>query len=287
MFKRGKGRNSLGLIDAAQNGDLARVKAKLKAGCDVNSRDEVRAGASFRAARGHSASRRDGAAAGGGAHAPLEGCRLGSLPRQWLGRFAVLCSPRAPACLPSRHGTRRRPTHPYLVPSPAHSGSSPLSCGRRTKATGKLWKHSSPPAQTSPPQTRRVRHSGGRHGCSAGKSTAKAGWARRAQAVRDGSRGLGAPRVMGTRAVPSACAGAVLRLRMQCTAVRQRRASLTRHACCVAHSTGRARSPAPGGVPGPPGGGQGHDPEQCECDGHHGGACCAAGVSPTLVSQHN
>ena len=43
MFKRGKGRNSLGLIDASQNGDLARVKAKLKAGCDVNSRDEVRA----------------------------------------------------------------------------------------------------------------------------------------------------------------------------------------------------------------------------------------------------
>jgi hypothetical protein len=44
MFKRSgsKGRNSLGLIDAAQNGDVNRVKAKLKAGCDVNSRDEVR-----------------------------------------------------------------------------------------------------------------------------------------------------------------------------------------------------------------------------------------------------
>lgn len=34
--------NSLGLIDAAQNGDIERVKAKLKAGKDVNSRDEVR-----------------------------------------------------------------------------------------------------------------------------------------------------------------------------------------------------------------------------------------------------
>ena len=33
--------NSLGLIDAAQNGDIERVKAKLKAGKDVNSRDEV------------------------------------------------------------------------------------------------------------------------------------------------------------------------------------------------------------------------------------------------------
>ena len=36
--------NSLGLIDAAQNGDVARVKAKLRAGKDVNSKDEVRAG---------------------------------------------------------------------------------------------------------------------------------------------------------------------------------------------------------------------------------------------------
>ena len=34
--------NSLGLIDAAQNGDIERVKAKLKAGKDVNSRDEAR-----------------------------------------------------------------------------------------------------------------------------------------------------------------------------------------------------------------------------------------------------
>ena len=34
--------NSLGLIDAAQNGDVARVKAKLRAGKDVNSKDEVR-----------------------------------------------------------------------------------------------------------------------------------------------------------------------------------------------------------------------------------------------------
>ena len=33
--------NSLGLIDAAQNGDIERVKAKLKAGKDVNSRDEA------------------------------------------------------------------------------------------------------------------------------------------------------------------------------------------------------------------------------------------------------
>lgn len=32
--------NSLGLIDAAQNGDVARVKAKLKQGKDVNSKDE-------------------------------------------------------------------------------------------------------------------------------------------------------------------------------------------------------------------------------------------------------
>jgi hypothetical protein len=37
--------NSLGLIDAAQNGDVARVKAKLRAGKDVNSKDEVRAAA--------------------------------------------------------------------------------------------------------------------------------------------------------------------------------------------------------------------------------------------------
>ena len=36
--------NSLGLIDAAQNGDVQRVKAKLKAGKDVNSKDEVRIG---------------------------------------------------------------------------------------------------------------------------------------------------------------------------------------------------------------------------------------------------
>lgn len=34
--------NSLGLIDAAQNGDMKRVKAKLKQGKDVNSKDEVR-----------------------------------------------------------------------------------------------------------------------------------------------------------------------------------------------------------------------------------------------------
>jgi hypothetical protein len=34
--------NSLGLIDAAQNGDVARVKAKLRAGKDVNSKDEAR-----------------------------------------------------------------------------------------------------------------------------------------------------------------------------------------------------------------------------------------------------
>ena len=32
------GANSLGLIDAAQNGDVARVKAKLRAGKDVNRR---------------------------------------------------------------------------------------------------------------------------------------------------------------------------------------------------------------------------------------------------------
>ena len=38
--------NSLGLIDAAQNGDVARVKAKLRAGKDVNSKDEVRAAVS-------------------------------------------------------------------------------------------------------------------------------------------------------------------------------------------------------------------------------------------------
>jgi hypothetical protein len=43
--------NSLGLIDAAQNGDVARVKAKLRAGKDVNSKDEARA----RASRGHRA----------------------------------------------------------------------------------------------------------------------------------------------------------------------------------------------------------------------------------------
>jgi hypothetical protein len=43
--------NSLGLIDAAQNGDVARVKAKLRAGKDVNSKDEARARAGARCRR--------------------------------------------------------------------------------------------------------------------------------------------------------------------------------------------------------------------------------------------
>jgi hypothetical protein len=50
--------NSLGLIDAAQNGDVARVKAKLRAGKDVNSKDEVRRAAGSAQARQCSAAQR-------------------------------------------------------------------------------------------------------------------------------------------------------------------------------------------------------------------------------------
>ena len=202
MFKRGKGRNSLGLIDAAQNGDLARVKAKLKAGCDVNSRDEVRAGASFRAARGHLASRRDGAAAGGGAHAPLEGCRLGSLPRQWLGR--LLCSA-LPVCLPACLRATARDAVPLTrtwSPPPPTVAAVPYPVGGVPRPRGSC-------GSTHRRRRRPLRHRQGACATGGGEDMgAVQARVRPRRAGRGGRRRWGTaaaasalPRVMGTRAV--------------------------------------------------------------------------------------
>ena len=128
MFKRGKGRNSLGLIDASQNGDLARVKAKLKAGCDVNSRDEVR-NARHRLRRALAARQRG--RRGWRRTRVAVACFL--LPAAVVGARALLASaPPCGACVltsPPRVPLTRCTTAALS----SRSGSSPLSCGRRTK----------------------------------------------------------------------------------------------------------------------------------------------------------
>lgn len=134
MFKRGKGRNSLGLIDAAQNGDLARVKAKLKAGCDVNSRDEVRharAPPAPRALATYTSGVVARLEAQRALRAWLPGCcllRLAGTPTTARLRAALL------SLRLSLTATRRVPlTCCVTAALPFRSGSSPLSCGRRTK----------------------------------------------------------------------------------------------------------------------------------------------------------
>ena len=86
----------------------------------------------------------------------------------------------------------------------------------------------------------------------------------------EGTRDCRAPRTS-RGALPCGCAPTAL----LCDA---ERVSLTRGVRLLPQKTGWACAAAPGGVPGPLGGGQGHDPEQRECDGHHRGACRACGL---------
>ena len=124
--------NSLGLIDAAQNGDVARVKAKLRAGKDVNSKDEVRAVAAHLRRR----------------HCPASGraSRCANCQR----RCEPYVARGASAALTRAGGAAVRADH---------SGDRCRCCGRRTRATWRWRRCSWTQARRSPPPTRFVRPS--------------------------------------------------------------------------------------------------------------------------------
>jgi len=138
--------NSLGLIDAAQNGDVARVKAKLKAGKDVNSKDEVRSRS--RAAQPSSTRARSQPAC-----APQSASvwRAGTASRGACGGDELRRLPEPYAALHSlsNWSTRSRPPHPFhatrllcaVGPDAAAVGCVPGSPGGGADACG-FWRRS-------------------------------------------------------------------------------------------------------------------------------------------------
>ena len=119
--------NSLGLIDAAQNGDVARVKAKLRAGKDVNSKDEVRTAVKRNAPRRPVQITRWRSAVAAGAASPTVALRAASV---------VLTRPGVRI----RRGDR--------------SGGRCRCCGQHTRAIWRWRRSWWTPAPRSPPLTR-------------------------------------------------------------------------------------------------------------------------------------